>query len=105
MSLSLLQKAESIELYIEDEAFLRSYDLAPPPPLSRLPISKMSLFLNLPVRRRSRILTGEGGGAVSGAKSYDLENAWSAIESFNTLWQKVMRMGRITDSWTHFLSS
>jgi hypothetical protein len=45
----------SIQWFIEDQAFLRSYDLAPLPLLPS-PISKMSLFLSLPVCR---------GGGVS----------------------------------------
>jgi hypothetical protein len=38
--------------------------LAPPPP-----VSKLSLFLGLPVCRRSRLLMGEGGGVGGGARS------------------------------------
>jgi hypothetical protein len=34
--------AESIELIIEDQAFLRSYDLTPPPPLSKLSLFRKS---------------------------------------------------------------
>jgi len=74
MSISLLQKAESIEFYKEDHAFLQSYDLAPPLTLP-LPVSKMSLFLSRPV-------WGSGGGA----KSYTSRKTWSSIKSFNTPW-------------------
>jgi len=52
-------RSESIELFIEDQAFSPSYDLAPPPPPS--PVSKLSLFLSLPMYRRSSLLAGEGG--------------------------------------------
>ncbi len=67
----------SIEWCIEDQAFLLSYDLAPPPS----PVSNISLFLNLPVCRRSSLLTGEGGRGVhcGGAKSKNRDKAWSSI--------------------------
>ncbi len=43
-------------------------------------VSKLSLFLSLPVCRRSSLLTGEGGGGdEGGAKSYDGEKAWSSV--------------------------
>jgi hypothetical protein len=45
----VLHARESIELFTTDQAFFRSYDLAPPPPLSLL-----SLFISLPVFRRVR---------------------------------------------------
>jgi hypothetical protein len=55
---------ERIELFVEDHAFLRSYDTAPRPPSpSPSPVSKLSLFLNLPVCRRPSLLMGwEGAG-------------------------------------------
>ncbi len=46
---------DSIQLFIEDQAFLRSYGSTPPTP----PVSNLSLFLSLPVHRR---LLGCGGG-------------------------------------------
>jgi hypothetical protein len=55
--------------FVEDQAFLRSYDLAPPP------VSKLSLFLCLYVCRRSSY-DREGGGA----KSYDREKVWPSIK-------------------------
>jgi len=54
-------------------------DLASPPPLPLYPARKLSLFslfLSLPVFRRSSLLMGEGGG---GAKLYDSEKAWSSV--------------------------
>ncbi len=57
-----LVSPESIEGFIENQAFLLSFDLAPPPPASPLPVSKLSLFISLPVCRRSSLLTGEGVG-------------------------------------------
>ncbi len=50
---------------------MRLYDSAPrqlPPPS---PVSKLSLFLSLPVCRRSSLLTREGERGGRGAKSYD----------------------------------
>jgi hypothetical protein len=49
--------------------------LAPPP--TPFHVSKLSLFLRLPVCRRSSLLTEEG--MRGGAKSYDGEKAWSFI--------------------------
>jgi hypothetical protein len=52
---------ESIEL--EYQAFLPSYDLAPlPPPPPPSPVSKLSLFLSLPVSRGSTLLKREREG-------------------------------------------
>ncbi len=51
----------SIDWFIEDQAFLRSYDSAPPLPLPPV-VMELSLFLSLPVCRRSSLLMGEGGG-------------------------------------------
>ncbi len=69
---------ESIEWFIEVQAFLRSYDsatrpLSPPP----TPVSKLSQFLGLSVPRRSSFWRERGGGG--GAKLYDGEKAWSSI--------------------------
>ncbi len=51
----------------------------PPPPLPPPLVSKLSLFLSLPVRRRFRLTDGRGGGGMKGAQSYDGEKAWSSI--------------------------
>ncbi len=51
--------------------FLRSYDLAPPPP----PLSSASC-ISFSVGRRSSLQTGDGEG---GAKSYYSEKAWSPL--------------------------
>ncbi len=53
---------ESIEWFIEGHAFLRSYDLASRPRLPPSPVSKLSLFLCLPVCRQSSSLTVREGG-------------------------------------------
>jgi hypothetical protein len=55
--------AESIECFLEDQAFLPSYDLAPaqsPAPVFRQQV----LFLGLPVCRRSSLLTGDSWEGV-----------------------------------------
>jgi hypothetical protein len=57
-------------------SFLQSSDSAPCPPPSPLSVSKLSLFLSLPVCRQSRLLTGEGG---RGAQFFDREKAWPSI--------------------------
>jgi hypothetical protein len=51
------ENAESIEWFIEYQALFRSYDLVPRPPLPSYPISKLSLFLSLPVCHRPVELT------------------------------------------------
>ncbi len=69
---------ESIEWFVEDQAFWRSYNSAthPPTPSS---FSKLPLFLSPPVCRRSSLLTGEGGGGGRGSISYNREKAWPSI--------------------------
>jgi hypothetical protein len=55
--------AESIELFIKDQASSSSYDLAPHPTSTPpSPVSKLSLFISLPVCRWSSLLTGKGVG-------------------------------------------
>ncbi len=72
MNLSTCQP-ENIGWFIEDQAFLRSYDLAASPlPLPSSPVM-MFLFLSLTLCRRSSILTGEGR---------DREKAWSSINNW-----------------------
>ncbi len=53
--------------------------LAQPPPPS--PVTNLSLFISLPVCRRSSLLTGEAGrGGGLGAKAYDRKKAWTSIK-------------------------
>jgi hypothetical protein len=52
---------ESMEWFLEDQAFSRSYDLAPPPSPPPTPsLVSMFLFLSFRVCRRPSLLTGEG---------------------------------------------
>jgi hypothetical protein len=53
-------------------SFSPSHDFAPPP---SPPVSKLSLFLSLPVE----LSDGKGGGGRGGANSYGGEKAWSSI--------------------------
>jgi hypothetical protein len=70
--------SESIERFIEDQAFSPSYDLAPLPPypLSRQQVVSLSQSSCVPCLLRGELGQGEGGGE---AKSYDGEKAWSPI--------------------------
>ncbi len=64
-------KLDSNERFIECQAFLRPYDLAPClPPYFSL-ISKLSFFISLPVCRRLSLLPSEGGIGGRGAKLLD----------------------------------
>jgi hypothetical protein len=54
---------------------LRSSDWLLPHPSPPSPVSKLSVFLSLPVCHLSSFLTGEAGGCRGGAKSYDHEKA------------------------------
>ncbi len=74
--------AENIELFIDDQAFSPSYDLAPPSPT---PVSKLSLFLSLPVCRRSSLLTGEGGRGWERSQIIRRRESLVIYKSFNTL--------------------
>jgi len=74
----LVVLADNIDSFIEDQAFLPSYEMAPPPTFSPT-VSKLSLFLSLPVCRCSSLLTGEEGRGGRGAKSYVDEKALSSI--------------------------
>jgi len=48
--------------------------------------SIFSLFLSLPVCRRSSLLTEEGGGGRWGTKSFRTRESLTLYKSFNTLW-------------------
>ncbi len=63
------RRAESIEWFIEDQAFSLSSDLAPPPPP---PISKL-YRPHRKTEKGDKIADGRGG------ESYGREKAWSSI--------------------------
>ncbi len=85
---------ESIEWFIEGQAFLRSHDLAPPP------VCNLSLFHSLPVCSRSSLLTRERGEG-RGTKSCDREKAWSSINrSILSAFHYVTHLGF---SWNWFI--
>jgi hypothetical protein len=58
-----IYSAESIERFIDDQAFSPSYDLAPPPPP---PVSKLDQQHTGRPRMRDTLLTEEGGARVWG---------------------------------------
>ncbi len=69
---------ESIELFIEDQAFSPSYDLAPPPSLSpSLPSASCPSLIVFLCVAGNAYWWGGGGGV--GALSDDGEKVWSAI--------------------------
>ncbi len=75
---------EHTEWFIEDQAFLRSFDSAPRPPLPPSLIgqhySASCLFFILPMCRRPSLLRERGVGGRCGDKSYDREKAWPSIK-------------------------
>ncbi len=69
---------ETIERFVEDQAFLRSYDSAPRPPAPSHPSSPVSLSQSSCVSTVK--LTDDGGGRCGrGAKSWDRVKAWSSM--------------------------
>ncbi len=64
---------KSIERFIESQAFLRSFNSAPCPPLP-LSVSKLDRRHIGRLRKRVNLLTGG-----SGAPSYDCKKAWLSI--------------------------
>ncbi len=72
-------RSQSIEWFLEDKAFLLSYDLDPPfypVPLPRQQVSLSPSVSDPPVELT--VARGAEGGR-NGAKSYDCEKAWSSI--------------------------
>jgi hypothetical protein len=74
-------RSERIERFIEGLSFLAVGWFGSTPAPS--PVSKSSLFLSLPVCRRSSLLRGGGG---RGAESYDRKKAWASINCSNLSW-------------------
>ncbi len=66
--------------------FLATYDSAARPPPFLPPVSKMSLFLSLPVCRRSSLFQGSGGWRTG--KIMRWQERLVLNKSFNTLWLK-----------------
>ncbi len=84
-------KTERIEWFywlIEDQAFLRSHNSAPRPPPPPLSVSKLSLFLILPVCRRSSLLTGGGGRGRVWSRIIRPQESLGLYKSFKPLWCK-----------------
>ncbi len=76
-------RPESIKWFIENQALLPSDDLAPPPP-GPSPVGKMSLFLSLPVCRRSSLLrAGRGDEPIT---NHMTARMLVLYKSFNTPW-------------------
>ncbi len=71
--------AESIECFIEDPAFLRSYDSAPPSPLPHPPL--LSLIMSLP--------DGRGGRRLARSQIIRPWESLALYISINTRWCKI----------------
>jgi len=69
---------ESIQWFIEDQSFLRSYNFAPPP------VSKLSRLVSLPVFRGLKLLRERGGRGRSQIKRPG--ESLVIYKSFNTPW-------------------
>ncbi len=77
--------AESIEVFIDDKAFLRLCDLVPrpPPALPPSPVSKPLHATQGKTEKERKFAVGRGGeGGVRGAESYE---RLFLCKSFNTL--------------------
>jgi hypothetical protein len=57
-------QANCIELFIEGQAFLLSYDMAPPPPPPLSPVSKLNQRHTGRLGNRGNLLIGEGVGGL-----------------------------------------
>ncbi len=71
-----LVSPESIDGFIENQAFLLSFDLAPPHPPPPSHQQVVSLYQSSCV---SRVELSDGRGGGGGAKSYNCEEVWSSI--------------------------
>ncbi len=74
--------AESIEFDIEGQAFLRSYNSAPRPTPSPLPLGKLDRRYTGRPRKRGNLLTGEGVGVNPNHPNIRIP----PIKAFNPLW-------------------
>jgi hypothetical protein len=66
-------------------------------PFPSSPVSKLSLFLSLPVCRRSSLLTGDGGRGQALSRIIGQQESLALYKSFKTLWLHM----RITDKLLH----
>ncbi len=77
-------ETESIEWFIEDQAFTASYIwLLPHPPPPH--VSKLDRRHKVRLRQRDKLLKGERGMGWEGAQSFDGEKAWPSVIC-NCLW-------------------
>ncbi len=77
---------ESIEWFIEDEAFSTSCMIkAPPPPPPLSPVTKLSLFRSLPCASPVEHSDGRVGEVVRGEPDNKTTRKPNLYESFNTL--------------------
>ncbi len=77
-------QSERIERFIEGPSILAVVWFASTPALSPFPVSKSSLFLSVPVCRRSSLLTGRGVGEGAGVEpNY---KAWLSINRSILSW-------------------
>jgi hypothetical protein len=76
---------ESSVCFIDDQAVLRSYDFAPRQTPAPSPVSNLSLFLSLPVCRRSSLLKGMGSGWAR-SQIIRLRHSLALYESFTDFW-------------------
>jgi hypothetical protein len=86
-------KAESIVVFIEDQAFSPCrmiWFLNPPPPLSPSPVSKFSLFLSDPLcRRGSSLLTGGLGWGWGRSQILRRRESLVLYKSFNCIFYEL----------------
>ncbi len=80
--------AENVNWFIDDQAFLLSYDLALPTILPLPPVSQLSL--SLPLCRRSSLLRGEPGEGEGGEPDHRRQDSLVLYKKFNTLWLLVL---------------
>jgi hypothetical protein len=103
---------ESIEYFIEGQAFPPPYDLAPRPPLPPpSPVSKLVRRHTGRLRKRYNLLMGEGLKGLGEEQNHTTdEKAWSAInhsilsgrsptQFYNSVRQTVSNLKAVTSGW------
>ncbi len=76
---------ESMEWFIEDQAFSSSYGLAPPPPPSPI-VRKLDRRHTGRLRKRDNVLMGEGGRGWERSQFLRQRESLVLYKSLNTLW-------------------